>query len=480
MPLSRTNVGSTNTPGQIATGSLTTASFTPANNSLLIIVAHFQSSLATFTPTITDNLGSHLTYTKQVQVGPDSLNKHFSVLYTAPVTTGALMTVTVGGGPSDGTFEGVIHVYTYTGYNTSAPVGGTAVLNNALFGSAVNLTLSSAPATTSEVLGCAQDDTGGGAANINVGTGWTTQLTGSDTANIFTLDETRTSSTSTNVLWNANTTPGGNQGVALAVEIVAAAAGVVERLTEFKSRTFPVKWNLNAALFRTSAQATSSFGVETNPHWVGKPQPPQWNISKGLYRNPATDVPFVVTDTPVYFIQRPYPVQWSVNKALWQITAQDFSSFGVETNPHWLGKPWPPAWNLTLRQNPSTDVPISVVETNPHWMGKPWPLLWSPQSLLQNPAVDVPTTVIETNPPWVGKTYPTQWNTLRTLWQNTPTDVFAPAVETNIHFAPRTMLMPWNTLDALWQTSAQDFSTVVPPPTDVQHLWGFSVIRRPL
>ncbi len=133
------------------------------------------------------------------------------------------MTVTVGGGPTDGTFEGVIHVYTYTAYNTGSPTGGTASLNPALFGAAVNLTLSSAPALTSEVLACANSDTSAGAADITVGTGWTATFADSDTANTYTLDEIRTNSTSTNVLWDANA--GGNTGVALAVEIKDAIAG---------------------------------------------------------------------------------------------------------------------------------------------------------------------------------------------------------------------------------------------------------------
>jgi hypothetical protein len=283
-------------------------------------------------------------------------------------------------------------------------------------------------------------DTGGPtsqAAGTNVA--WT--LRNNDTTNFLLADESFVQAAAGSIA--AQFVFGAAQGSQIGImTFKAAAAGVVERLTEFKSRTFPVKWNLNAALFRTSAQDTSSFGVETNPHWVGKPQPPQWNISKGLYRNPATDVPFVVTDTPVYFIQRPYPVQWSVNKALWQITAQDFSSFGVETNPHWLGKPWPVAWSL--------------------------------RTLLQNSAADVPVTAVETNPHWVGKTYPVQWSALRALLQNTPTDVFVSAIETNIQFIPRSWPSQWSLQASLLRGIPQDFSSLPPATQPVYARYGAS------
>src|SRR6266853_1728278 len=218
MALVRTNVSTTVKAPGTAT-SVTTASFTPADNSLVVVFAGLQSSNNSLAASIS---GGSLTWTKQAQAGVDVSNfGHFSILWTAPVTTGASMTVTVGNMPSDGTAEGIVHVFYYTGHNTSTPVGGTASAT-AAFNSAVNLTLSSAPATTSEVIAGASDDTASGAANITTGTGWTQQTHVSDTANTDSQTQTRTSSTSTNVLWNSNAA--GTNGCAVAIEIIVAAA----------------------------------------------------------------------------------------------------------------------------------------------------------------------------------------------------------------------------------------------------------------
>src|SRR5260221_9399695 len=123
MPLSRTNVGTTTkAPG--APTSFTSAAFTPANNSLVVVFGGLQSSNNSLLPSIS---GGGLTWTKQLSAGPDTASfGHFSVWWTAPVITGASMTVTIGNMPSDGTAEGIMHIFTYTGYNTSTPVGGTA------------------------------------------------------------------------------------------------------------------------------------------------------------------------------------------------------------------------------------------------------------------------------------------------------------------------------------------------------------------
>src|SRR5216684_561564 len=220
MALARTNVGTTvKAPG--AATSVTTAAFTPADNSLVVVVATLQSSNNSLLPSIS---GGGLTWTKQLQAGPDPQNfGHFTILWTAPVTTGASMTVTVGNMPSDGTAEGVVHVFTYTGYNTSTPVGATITGTVNTNSSAFSMTLNAAPATTSEVLAGFGVDTGGGAAIIVAGTGWTQQFHLSDTQNVDSQTQTRTGSVSTAVLWNAPV--GGYDGSAVAAEIVAAATG---------------------------------------------------------------------------------------------------------------------------------------------------------------------------------------------------------------------------------------------------------------
>lgn len=83
-----------------ATKVVTTASFTPPAASLLVLLwsADEQSGGGSTTPTITDNLGAHLTYTlrqwKANGQGLPAVNGQ-AAIWTAPVTTSAAMTVTV-------------------------------------------------------------------------------------------------------------------------------------------------------------------------------------------------------------------------------------------------------------------------------------------------------------------------------------------------------------------------------------------------
>src|SRR5229473_11519 len=145
MALARTNLG---TWFSTAVGaSFTTGSFTPDNSSVLAICAHTSDGGAA-SLTITDSLGAHLVYTKQVDQ-TDTFPFHRAVIWTAPVTTGASMTVTISGSPGS---EVTVHAFDWTGYNTGTPTGATAKGQVTASG-AVNITLSAAPASSSEVIG---------------------------------------------------------------------------------------------------------------------------------------------------------------------------------------------------------------------------------------------------------------------------------------------------------------------------------------
>lgn len=221
MPLSRTNI-TTATKGQSTATSITTASFTPANNSVLVVFGCLQSSNTSLNPTIS---GGSLTWTRQAIAGPSTDGfGHFTVVWTALVATGAAMTVTVGGLPSDGTSEGIVYVFSYTGYNTIAPVGGVASGAETGASTAFTIALNQTPALTSEVIAAASDDTSSGVQNIAVGSGYTQQLASSDGVNVSSLSETRTNSTSTSVIFDTQTLTGGN-AVAVGIEIQQAAAG---------------------------------------------------------------------------------------------------------------------------------------------------------------------------------------------------------------------------------------------------------------
>jgi hypothetical protein len=77
----------------------TTASFTPPANSLLVVLASGDNNSVNSTGTfsVTDNLGAHLTYTQRVFASNTDSPAAGSqaIIYTAPVTSSAPMTVSV-------------------------------------------------------------------------------------------------------------------------------------------------------------------------------------------------------------------------------------------------------------------------------------------------------------------------------------------------------------------------------------------------
>lgn len=224
MALSRTS--HVNVSGA-SSGSLTTSSFTPSDNSLLVVGVGFNGPSGDPSATIALS-GGGLTWTRQIykwQTNTDFPPGGSGVaIYTAPVSTGASMTVTL---TQSGTTSFFISVIEYTGYNTASPVGGTA--SNSRFGGvgAMTATLSSTPATTSEVfsVALAESDDSPRSAIITSGTGWTS-LWADEWFNFDAFEtEVRGSSTSTTVTWDnidLFTDPENLPGSIAAIEIQAA------------------------------------------------------------------------------------------------------------------------------------------------------------------------------------------------------------------------------------------------------------------
>jgi len=254
MALSRTNVGSfTGTGGT----TFTTTAFTPANNSLLVVCAQLQdATIATDTMTITDNTsGGPLVWTARVTTGVDpGFSVHKSVIWTAPITTGASMTVTVGT-LANGGAEFVIHIFTYTGHDVASPIGATAI-GGTTGGSPTTITLSAAPATTSEVLASANEDSS--VLDVVAGTGWTQQLQTTDGANVVGQTQTRTNSTSTTVQWN---TVGVCVLAALEIKAAVASGGASLAKYNFKVDKFKKALGLgpNAGLFQVRAYPVAAL-----------------------------------------------------------------------------------------------------------------------------------------------------------------------------------------------------------------------------
>ena len=229
MALARTNQIAEISTNGFGTGAFTTSAFTPPNNSLLVVCG---VGMVNGTPSADPSgsftmTGGGWTYTSRVSTGTNIGLDEFDVgivIWTAPVTTGASMTLQIDAGATNMNFFAIAAV-AYTGYDTSSPVGGTGshIAGDGNPGSgdgAQSFTLSATPATTSEVFaGLIIDHEG-------IGT-----TPGSDFTEIYELQvggsgglqaQIRTNSASTTVGWvDVHTGTGStykNAGAAIEIE----------------------------------------------------------------------------------------------------------------------------------------------------------------------------------------------------------------------------------------------------------------------
>ena len=110
-----------------ATATVTTASFTPPSNSVLLIrwAANSKTGANPTAPTITDNLGVHLTYNLLdfASRADATFQDGQCAQWWALVSSSAAMTITVTNGAASPDREAALSVAVFTGANTSAPVG---------------------------------------------------------------------------------------------------------------------------------------------------------------------------------------------------------------------------------------------------------------------------------------------------------------------------------------------------------------------
>ena len=147
-------------------------------------------------------------------------------VWTLPVTTGASTIFTFDLGARN-CWQYVYSIVYVTGYNTGSPVGGLAEDYNMADDGSDSITLDATPASDSVVVGfCLRQDPGLG-AGVVFGTGWTELAdvvgTGGSTA---AQAQSRTSSTSTTVLWDdtSDSVAANGKTFGLAIEIKNAAA----------------------------------------------------------------------------------------------------------------------------------------------------------------------------------------------------------------------------------------------------------------
>ena len=154
----------TGATGFFGTGAFTTNSFTPSDSSLLVVGASVQQHQAggdySSSLTISDSVG--LTWTPRVNVGAGTDFGTAARIWTAPVSSGASMTVTLDCGAIDIAWY-LASIIDYTGYDTGSPVGvsGSAIRTSG-FGTpdVATITLGGTPASTSEIFGAIAADKG--------------------------------------------------------------------------------------------------------------------------------------------------------------------------------------------------------------------------------------------------------------------------------------------------------------------------------
>ncbi len=236
MALSRTDYATTIVG---AGASITTASFTPPDNSLLVVtVIGMRDADRAFTAanvTISDSLSGTWTVrkTQDNTLGYDTQLG----FWTRTVTTGASMTVTATKGAGDSNpIQWAIKVVAYTGYDTGTPTGVTGGANNGPSSGSYNPSLSGSPASSSEVLAIVGGTvTAFGDCYPVVGTGWTTVAAINASSYFGAHLESRTGSTTASVLWDDVLGPSSNDtyynGVThfIALEILAAATTTREQ-----------------------------------------------------------------------------------------------------------------------------------------------------------------------------------------------------------------------------------------------------------
>jgi len=208
------------------TGVATSAAFTPHNTSLLVArlsgIAETDSGMRGSDLTITDSVG--LTWTSRAVSGAPASWSLGDRVWTAPVTTGASMTVSGDCGAFD--IRGyVLQVYEYIGHNVSSPVGGTGNGSDADGDGAASLTLSSSPLPGSQTLGFATVSLSAGTGAINPGAAFT-EITETGIAGWFEAQSQFSQGlNSTTVDWADLNSGAGtpSAGLMIALEIKAAA-----------------------------------------------------------------------------------------------------------------------------------------------------------------------------------------------------------------------------------------------------------------
>jgi hypothetical protein len=159
------------------TGAIVSDAFTPSSSSLLAVcfgcVVFGTPASGNFTDLTISNTGGW-TFTARTGFKPTSpdFGEYWTLIriWTAPITTGASMTVTCDLPGTDDFAGACLGLADYTGYDTGSPVGATAA-EDLVDDGADSATLSGAPASTSEIFGGRMAGVTGAGGNISASPG---------------------------------------------------------------------------------------------------------------------------------------------------------------------------------------------------------------------------------------------------------------------------------------------------------------------
>jgi len=177
MVLSRTLLGQWNIL-TVGIGSFTTGSFTPPNNSLIVVVIGVgeTNGITDPSPDISITDSSLMTWTSRYTSGNTgngaTLWSAGQRVFTTQVLTGTPITLTVDCAARD-IASYLVQAFAYTGHDTTTPIG--AIITNGMSGTSgsLTLTLPTAPSSTSEILAFLHGDLYSGNGSSSPGTGWT-------------------------------------------------------------------------------------------------------------------------------------------------------------------------------------------------------------------------------------------------------------------------------------------------------------------
>ena len=211
------------------TGTYTPATFTPASGELVVIIVTVERQSGTGDPQASITCtADKFTTTNRITAGSATVTESGIAIFTG-VGDGTVTTLTIDCGAVNVQIYSV-DVYTYSGFDTSTPVGATAAsASDGPNNGAYALTLGGTPASDSEVIACLRDKNSGNHPTIAPGasTGYG-ELSEDFQAFVMTVEvESRTGSTATDVTWDDvnETAFAVIYSIGAAVEIKAAAAG---------------------------------------------------------------------------------------------------------------------------------------------------------------------------------------------------------------------------------------------------------------